>query len=120
MIYLLNCFKCLYFQEYLIQCHVCYENLYISDKKILILNCGHLLCDNCILNLNLCPLCRGEIINFYYVKNIFKCFQCNKKILSYFLKCGHCLCLKCISKLIHFEDFYYCKKCKIFSKLIKN
>ena len=118
MVFLFSCLNCLSFKKFYIQCPVCYEDLYISDKKILILNCGHLLCNNCILNLNICPLCRSEIYNFYYIKNLFKCFLCKKKILYYFLKCGHCFCLNCITKLIHFQDYYYCYNCKTFSKLI--
>lgn len=119
MAFLFNCFNCVSIKKFYIQCPVCYEELYISDRKILILDCGHLICEDCLLNLNICPLCRSNIQNFYYVENFFKCFNCKKQLLTFFLKCGHCFCYNCVSKFINFQDYYFCNTCKIFSRLIK-
>ena len=40
------------------ECCICFE-----EKKMVKLNCGHLFCEACVNKINVCALCRSNIIN---------------------------------------------------------
>ena len=40
------------------ECSICFE-----EKKMVKLNCGHLFCEACVNKINVCALCRSNIIN---------------------------------------------------------
>ena len=54
------------------KCPICYET--IQDKNVIITNCNHTFCSNCILRLNRtsnsCPLCRAELTTFPIAENV--------------------------------------------------
>ena len=48
-----------------IECFICMEN-----EKNMILTCGHAFCYNCVIKLDICPMCRKSII-YGSIKRIF-------------------------------------------------
>ena len=54
------------------KCPICYET--IKNKNIIVTNCNHTFCSNCILRLNRssnsCPLCRADLTSIPIAENI--------------------------------------------------
>ena len=103
-------------------CPICLESLYdlnLLNKKILILNCGHVFCKNCLSELNFkyysitCPICRTNKYATVFKVNNLKCTKCQGRLINLqadnimltHLTCGHAYCLDCACKLKTNESF---------------